>query len=68
VVSDKSVIEVETPKEGDLHLIADGVCAAKAGFGETVRIRKSESSALFIKLNSESFYTKLLNKFNKNMS
>jgi NAD+ kinase len=67
VVSDKSVIEVETPKEGDLQLIADGVCVANAGYGEVVRIRKSENSAIFVKLNSESFYTKLLNKFNKNM-
>jgi NAD+ kinase len=67
VVSDMSVIEVETPKEGDLQIIADGVCAAKAGCGEVVRIRKSEHSAVFIKLNSESFYTKLLHKFNKNM-
>jgi NAD+ kinase len=68
VVSDSSVIEAETPKEGDLQLIADGVCVAKAGYGEAVRIRKSGHSAVFIRIGSESFYTKLLHKFNQNMS
>ncbi|MDR2090503.1 MAG: NAD(+)/NADH kinase [Clostridiales bacterium] len=64
VVSDDSVIEVETPTEGGLRLIADGICAAEAGCGEIIRIKKSQNSAVFAKISDGSFYTRLLRKFN----
>lgn len=64
VVSDGSVIEVEASELGDgLCLAADGVFKIRVGAGERVTVRKSGIRALFAKIKTDNFYTRMLNKF-----
>ena len=65
VISDEEEVTLVVKGDGNgASIVADGGVCSSVGCGQKVHIKKSDKEALFMRVNGENFYSKLLDKLN----